>query len=63
MAKGNGQNYAEVCPMCESPFDSGRFRLVTCVDCGAEGSTACCMDSQGDRPREDVRCHKCEDES
>jgi hypothetical protein len=32
--------------MCESTFDLTKFKLVECENCGAEGSTACCMASQ-----------------
>lgn len=49
--------------MCESTFENDKFRLISCATCGAEGSTACCMELGQNETAETKLCHNCEDES
>lgn len=51
------------CPMCEMTYDTTKHTLVTCTECGAEGSTACCMPEikVNGHGNDDVLCQNCED--
>jgi hypothetical protein len=54
------ENNLEKCPMCGGDYDPDEHEILTCIKCGSEGSTHCCM-SNGIGTR-CINCEESEDE-
>lgn len=50
------QTKTEKCPNCGHPYDPEKDTVIECLECGEEGSTACCLPAGRGVP-----CAKCEE--
>jgi hypothetical protein len=53
----------EACPMCGSTYDNRKAHLAECTECGAEGSTACCMAPRVAGQEHAEECPECDQEA